>query len=173
MYADARRGEGSMSKKLTVKQIDTDKLDAATTALKLLKLSQRKVEKSGCVGRSRSVKCITDPQKCYLCDETRCLENAHIIPVAIYADAEQEGGRPPFVDEVMKLCPTHHKCYDKFKLNKEEKDLMIESLKDYGVLELILKNTEVIPGASQRALLKLDRSLETAWLWWREYRNVY
>lgn len=149
------------------------RLEAAEIALQLLKHNDKKKRISKCVGRSRYVKCITDANKCYLCDETRCLENAHVIPVAIYAEAEQVDVRPPYIDEVIKLCPTHHKCYDKFQLNEKEKQIMRDSVKNYHVLELVLKHMEVIPGASNKAKERLDRSLEIAWKWWKEYRYAH
>lgn len=65
--------------------------------------------------------------KCFLCDETRCLENAHIIPRYLYRNVLNAN----FPNVTIKLCPTHHSCFDRHRLTKEEKDLMRPLLAKY------------------------------------------
>lgn len=49
---------------------------------------------------------------CWICGEDRLIEVAHIIPKA-------EGGKAR-LDNLMPLCPTHHRLYDHNKLYEEE-----------------------------------------------------
>ena len=161
-----------MGKGLTVKHTEPlTKIRAAEIAIKLLKLSEKKSQVKSSVGRGNKVVYVTDSTKCYFCEETRCLEKAHVIPVAIYAEAELVGERPHYLDDVMALCPTHHKCYDKYKLNSRELEHIRASLVQYDALQDLLSRLVPAGEMNPKKLKKIDDSLTIAWHWWKAYQN--
>ena len=59
--------------------------------------------------------------KCVLCEETRYIQNCHIVPKCHFVrvrgqeDLYETGGK-----NNIRLCPNHHYFYDNFLLNEEE-----------------------------------------------------
>lgn len=53
---------------------------------------------------------------CFLCDYSRYVEYAHIVP------AKQGGTVHP--DNIIPLCPNHHRLYDQDMLNSEELSIL-------------------------------------------------
>jgi len=85
-------------------------------------------------------------RRCVLCPETRCLERAHILPVSLYEHIHIDGKLAPIYHHALWMCPTHHKCYDKFKLNNAEKAHMQWILShDYKLaFEYLLTDMEIL-----------------------------
>jgi hypothetical protein len=57
---------------------------------------------------------------CVICKENRVMDAAHFV-------ASRHGGYGT-IDNIIPLCPTHHRLYDNGKLNEEELDKFIEFL---------------------------------------------
>lgn len=59
--------------------------------------------------------------KCVLCDETRYIQNAHIVPKTFFTyfvGAEMFYGANS--ESCLRMCPNHHYFYDNFLLNEDE-----------------------------------------------------
>ena len=57
---------------------------------------------------------------CVVCGETRVVDAAHLIP-------RTEGGITQ-ISNIVPLCPTHHRLYDRGKLSEEENDKLVAFL---------------------------------------------
>ena len=55
--------------------------------------------------------------KCLICNEDRYIEKCHIIPRGFDIYLKRSGY---YQDNLLLLCPTHHKLFDKGLLNEEE-----------------------------------------------------
>jgi transposase len=53
-----------------------------------------------------------DVKACEICKESRCVDLAHIKPNKL--------GGPMAKENILLLCPTHHRCFDQFTLTREE-----------------------------------------------------
>ena len=71
--------------------------------------------------------------KCKICDFTRIVEIAHIIPAS-------KGG-PLTEDNTLGLCPTHHHLFDHKKLLKEEAEKLKDKIKNYQ--DFIIRDSNV------------------------------
>jgi hypothetical protein len=109
-------------------------------------------------------------RQCILCTETRALERAHIIPVAIYEHTKIEAPLPEIYHHAMWMCPTHHKCYDKGLLSKTEKEHIKWVLgHDYiAAFNILLEGLEA-KNVSPRGIERATRITDAAWKWWRHY----
>lgn len=125
----------------------------------------RRIRKSK---RARPTISITSTDICYLCDETRMLEKAHVIPLSLWADMDNRIEVPePFL-YVMHLCPTHHRCYDNYMLNDDElhKIRKITTGDSSIALEVLIAGASASPETDIRIV---DRFINTIWKWWRSY----
>ena len=124
------------------------------------------------VGRLRDIIVLGGPV-CFLCPETRCLEQAHLMPVAMYKDARLPSRRtnyPDYMRYVIMLCPTHHKCYDKFRLNATElatmRHLTLQLHPHFvDLLEHLHPTNAHIDIHREANAVKIDE----IWRWWRNY----
>lgn len=57
---------------------------------------------------------------CVICKETRIVEAAHLIP-------RTEGGSG-MIGNIIPLCPTHHRLYDRGRLSELENDALVDFL---------------------------------------------
>lgn len=64
-------------------------------------------------GPSLCKKCRQNPPVCLVCGFDRCIDRAHIVPIA-------KGG-PGVSWNLFPLCPNHHRLYDRGLLTKDEK----------------------------------------------------
>lgn len=96
---------------------------------------------------------------CYLCSETRCLENAHILPRYLFKGTKGAKQGIPCV----KLCPTHHRCFDQFQLtNKEYERLFPHICENLHYIKAYLEkfeeitklNVELADGKEQKMVAK-------------------
>lgn len=55
-------------------------------------------------------------KSCLICNETRVLDACHIIPACEGGDISEEN--------ILVLCPTHHRLFDKNKLNDQEYNMI-------------------------------------------------
>lgn len=86
---------------------------------------------------TKQVRSHISAQSCVLCEETRVIELAHIVP-------DCEGGTATY-DNLLPLCPTHHRLWDKGALDQSESEDLeyifskkfgsLKSIKEMGLLE--------------------------------------
>jgi len=125
------------------------------------------------IGRLKDIQMLTSKRVCVLCSETRCLEQAHLIPVAFYkhaGDSTRRKNYPDYMKYAIYLCPTHHKCYDKLALNDTERERMVQitrQLKPH--FEHLLDHLEPRNTHDPKVVAVIDKWVNDMWLWWREY----
>lgn len=114
---------------------------------------------------------IGDTTKCRLCEETKTLDRAHIIPIAITNKIHVDGAPIEFLKHAIALCPTHHRQYDKYQLDETHKSILKDFIKrnkyDLG-LAYTLEGIELL-NVNSRTKIDIGRRLDIAWNWWREY----
>jgi hypothetical protein len=147
-------------------------LDAVIMAAKLIGYKARRKQ----INRKRgsALNMINSPDRCLLCEETRCLERAHIIPVAIYENIKIDEPMQDIYHDAAWMCPTHHKCYDKQKLTEDEHLYMlglIHSFDYYNAFVDVLNRLETLTPGSMRAIKSADQITKSAWVFWRSYAN--
>lgn len=88
-------------------------------------------------------------RKCFLCEETRSLDRAHILPRHIIKEvqgirryAKFEGNKKGIII----LCKNHHFLFDHFKLNDDEWfRLLVQIKKQIGDVLLDVLNSSLTP----------------------------
>lgn len=162
-----------MAKALTVKEEPLTRKQASKIALKLLRIKIQTKQPNRKHGKQLTMVNEVDKQRCLLCDETRCLERAHILPVALYEHLHLEAGTlADIYHHSVWMCPTHHKCYDKYQLSAVEKEVIMRLLDyDYRTLfQITLEAVEILKQpVSEKNKKILDNITNVAWHWWRAY----
>ncbi|HHQ6627118.1 TPA: HNH endonuclease signature motif containing protein [Serratia fonticola] len=72
---------------------------------------------------------------CEICGENRAIDKCHIVPNKIGGGME--------VDNLLFLCPTHHRLFDRFMLSRSEWCVINWGLKSLASQDYILKVTKV------------------------------
>ncbi len=123
--------------------------------------------------RGLGLNLVSLPDKCVLCDETRVLDKCHIFPVWWSSSFQYDDIKvlPHFLRDVMMLCPTHHRLYDRYRLNDAETETLRACFKEYrqNLPKLMkrLKYQKRIKDPKELAIM--DKFLEDVWRWWRTY----
>lgn len=159
------------------KGLTIDMTSAARAYETYLKLTSQKrlIKKykdrhSGLRGAKTNI--VSEKDKCVLCDEVRSLEKCHIFPIwwSNCYDYETLDELPHFLQDVMMLCPTHHRLYDKNMLNVGELNQLRDCLNEYkNYLPVYLSRLAYNPEHSLAGEKALDKFLESVWNWWRLY----
>ena len=161
-----------MAKKLTVKEgrvhrVTADGLKALLRLYEIAYGLNLKKEYAKIHPRRTKALLIDEGKKCSLCDETETLDIAHIIPLAITNKIPVDGEPIEYLRHAISLCPTHHRKYDKYQLNTQDKYYVRKFIKlnryDKG-LAYLLESIEILNPTSD-----IDRRIDIAWRWWREY----
>lgn len=99
--------------------------------------------------------------KCLLCDETRGLQNAHIIPKLLTREIINVDN-----DKVIMLCPSHHWYYDHDLLTDREK-VILEPMVIYALYDLVqLYGTLTPHGEKDNEAVENLAKLKHKWWSW-------
>ncbi len=106
---------------------------------------------------------------CIFCKEKRVLERCHVIPKRFFCKKGINANLYDFEGEnVVIMCPTHHKLYDNFCLSSKEKEIILPVL-DSKVTHLkdVSYDWEDLPLRRKARLIKdFDR-------WFEKYKNLW
>lgn len=162
-------------KKLTIKEkrpIDKDQLKQL---LKLYEIAYGVNLKKEYVKNKtvRKYELLDDGTKCLLCGEQEVLERAHIIPHEIVGGmhASDDIGNYNYRNHAISLCPNHHRRYDKYKLEPDDRSIIRRAINESGYqnkLAGLLMSVEVLTPNKE-----VDKRLDAAWGWWKEYVYGY
>src|SRR3990167_2808461 len=142
----------------------SDNLKIIQMAAKLAMAKQNRLAQGITVfNRATKLNPVTPTDKCYLCGETRQLQQAHIIPSRLFNGLEYEGVEVKQLNDVIILCPTHHRCFDHNELTEDELSIIQPILDKYIlVTSKILKSIEIIisPKATKEDKDRLSYKLD-------------
>ncbi|MDO8488742.1 MAG: HNH endonuclease signature motif containing protein [Candidatus Omnitrophota bacterium] len=103
-------------------------------------------------------------KECLICGETRVVDRCHIISRCMDENSVFQN-KEYRKRNILPLCPTHHKCFDRGKLTQEElgkiKDRILYIINEYKVfLESLVKSEEYIGLSREGRIVFSNKTLK-------------